>query len=64
MFNFMAFVLASNGFERTNPQFRGFYPLHPEEKIEVRKRKSGAAGVYPVAPDYVFRNDYAVKISS
>ena len=31
-----------------------FYPLHPEEKIEVRKRKSGAAGVYPVAPDYVF----------
>ena len=31
-----------------------FTPYTPEEKIEVRKRKSGAAGVYPVAPDYVF----------
>ena len=50
----MAFVLASNGFVCTNPKYRDSHPLHPEEKIKVRKRKSGAAGVYPVAPDYVF----------
>ena len=50
----MAFVLTSNGFVCTNPQFRDFHPWHPEEKIKVRKRKLGAAGVCPVAPDYVF----------
>ena len=32
----MAFVLASNGFERTNPQFRGFHPWHPTEKTEAK----------------------------
>ena len=52
--SWLAFVLASNGFVRTNPKFRDFNPLHPEEKIKVRKRKLSAAGVYPVAPDFLF----------
>ena len=40
----VAFVLASNGFERTNPQSRGL-PLIPHRKNTDKNIKPGAARV-------------------
>ncbi len=61
----MAFVLASNGFVPSNPQLRAFHPLAPHRKRRSRKKKIRCSrNIYPVAPDSIFRNDYAVKINS